>query len=212
MDNCTYNIHSVERIKSKNFFHIDPYSGSISIIQSLEKSINVKHLLTIIYQCQYISYITSTRLHINILDKKKLKNQKNNLYRFSQENYLIIFETSLINHQKKYLINLELINNDYQEKKIKPDAQIIEGRKKSIIKFLGVSKNWTEGRQESRKAIYNRACFMDSRVLGGLNFLNSHPTRQFYFSPSPIRPDEVQPEPDPRNRVTIKFAKKSKFS
>jgi hypothetical protein len=129
MNNCTYNIHSVERIKSQNFFHIDPYSGSITIIQSLENSLNDKHLLTIIYYCQLNFHIVYTRLHINILDKKYLKNQINNSYRFSQENYLIIFETSLIKYQKKYLINLELINNDYQNKRIKPDAQIVEGKK-----------------------------------------------------------------------------------
>jgi len=128
----------MERIKSQNFFHIDPYSGSITIIQSLEKSLNDKHLLTIIYYCQFNFHIAYTRLHINILDKKKLKNQINNLYRFSQENYLIIFETSLINHQKKYLINLELINNDYQDKRIKPDAQIIDGKQSLnhlVLKF-----------------------------------------------------------------------------
>jgi hypothetical protein len=132
MNNCTYNIHSIERIKSKNFFHINPYSGSITILQSLEKSINDKHLLTISYYCQYNSHIAYTRLHINILDKKRLRNRRNNLYRFSQENYLIIFETSLINQQKKYLINLELINNYYQDKRIRPDAQIIEGKKTSL--------------------------------------------------------------------------------
>ncbi|CAF3379747.1 unnamed protein product, partial [Rotaria sp. Silwood2] len=129
-DNCTYNIHSVERIQSKDLFRIDSYTGLITNIQSLEKSMNKKHLLTIIYHCKNISHIAYTRLHINILDKEKSKNQTNNSYRFSQDNYLVIFETSFINNQKKYLIDLELINNDYYGKRIKPDAQIIEGNQK----------------------------------------------------------------------------------
>ncbi|CAF0982632.1 unnamed protein product, partial [Rotaria sordida] len=127
-NNCTYNIHSVERIQSKDLFHIDSYSGTITNIQLLEKFMNKKHLLTIIYRCENISQIAYTRLHIKILDKEKSNNQINNSYRFTQDNYLVIFETSLINNQKKYLIDLELINNnDHDGKKIKPDAQIIEG-------------------------------------------------------------------------------------
>jgi hypothetical protein len=126
-DNCTYDIHSVERIKSKEFFRIDSSSGSITIIQSLEKSISKKNLLTIIYRCEDISQLAFTRLHINILDKEKLRNEGNNFYRFSQENYLVIFETSLISNQKKYLIDLELRSENIYGKRIKPDAQIIEG-------------------------------------------------------------------------------------
>ncbi|CAF4182374.1 unnamed protein product, partial [Rotaria sordida] len=127
-NNCTYNIHSVERIQSKDLFHIDSYSGTITNIQLLEKFMNKKHLLTIIYRCENISQIAYTRLHIKILDKEKSNNQINNSYRFTQDNYLVIFETSLINNQKKYLIDLELINNnEHKGKKIKPDAQIIEG-------------------------------------------------------------------------------------
>ena len=129
VDNCTYDIHSVERIKSKDFFHIHPYSGSVTIIQSLEKSISEKHLLTIIYHCQYPSDIAYTRLHINILNTEKSRNQTNNSYRFSRDNYLVIFETSLINNQKKYLIDLELVSNENYGNRIKPDAQIIEGKK-----------------------------------------------------------------------------------
>ncbi len=128
MDNCTYNIHSIERIKSNEFFHINAYTGSITIIQSLEKSFYNKHLLNIIYYCQSISYITSTRLHINILDKKS-KNLQKNSYRFSQENYLIIFETSLISQEKRYLMNFELIEkNHYPVKRIQSDVQIIQGK------------------------------------------------------------------------------------
>ncbi|CAF1202193.1 unnamed protein product, partial [Adineta steineri] len=126
-DNCTYNIHSVERIKSKDFFHIDSYSGSITIIQSLENSLSEKHLLTIIYQCQYSTQLAFTRLHINILDKDKLKFQTNHFYRFTRDNYLVIFESTLMNNQKRSLINLELINNKNYKDRIKPDAQIIQG-------------------------------------------------------------------------------------
>jgi hypothetical protein len=126
-ENGTYDIHSVERIKSKDFFRIDSSSGSITIIQSLEKSISEKNVLTIIYRCQYTSQIAFTRLHINILDKESMRNQANNLYRFNQENYLVIFETSLISNQKKNLINLELKSNNNYGKRIKPEAQIIEG-------------------------------------------------------------------------------------
>jgi hypothetical protein len=128
IDNCIYAIHSVERIKSKDFFYINPYSGSVTLTQSLQNSINKKHLLTIMYHCQSISQIAYARLHINILDKDKSRNSTNNSYRFSQKNYLVIFETSLINKQKKYLINLDLISNENEGRRIKPDAQIIEGR------------------------------------------------------------------------------------
>jgi hypothetical protein len=126
-DNCTYNIHSIERIRSKEFFHIDAHSGSITIIQSLEKSLYKKHLLNIIYYCSFNSYITSTRVHINILDKKSKDLQKN-LHRFSQENYLIIFETSLVNQEKRDLISLELIDRNHPGKRFQPDAQIIQGK------------------------------------------------------------------------------------
>ena len=108
MNNCTYAIHSVERIKSKDLFYINPHSGSVTTIQSLQKSITNKHLLTIIYHCPSLSQMTSTRLHINILDKDK---SSKDFYRFNQDNYLIIFETSFIKNQKKYLMNFELINN-----------------------------------------------------------------------------------------------------
>ncbi|CAF1545949.1 unnamed protein product [Rotaria magnacalcarata] len=127
LDNCTYHIHSAERIKSKNLFRIDPNSGSITNIQPLGKSMSQKHLLTIIHRCESLSQIAYARLHINIVDEETPKNQTDYSYRFSQDNYLVIFETSLIKNQKKYLIDLELISNDHDEQRIKPDAQIIEG-------------------------------------------------------------------------------------
>ncbi|UJR21665.1 hypothetical protein I4U23_024742 [Adineta vaga] len=126
-ENCTYKIHSVEKIKSKDFFRIHPLSGSIIIIQSLENSISEQHLLSIVYHCSSISYLTFTRFHINILDKERLKYQGNHFYRFSHDNYLVIFETSLIRNQKKYLLDLELVNNKNYAKRIRSDAQIIEG-------------------------------------------------------------------------------------
>lgn len=126
-DNCTYKIHSVERIKSKNLFHIVPYSGLITNIQLLIHSLNRKHSLIITYHCEKLSRFASTRLHINLFDEEKLKNQTKNSYRFSQENYLIIFQTTLIHNQPKHLIDLELISNDHYGERKKPDAQIIEG-------------------------------------------------------------------------------------
>ncbi|CAF0721029.1 unnamed protein product [Adineta ricciae] len=127
LENCTYNIHSVEKIKSKDFFRIHPFLGSITIIQSLENSISTEHQLSIVYQCPLISHLAFTRLHITVLDRERMRYQNNNLYRFSHENYLAIFETSPINNQKKYFLTLELINNKNYAKRIKPDAQIIEG-------------------------------------------------------------------------------------
>jgi len=124
-NDCIYSIDRVERIKSRNLFHINSYTGSITVLNSLENSSSQRHFLTIIYHCKHNSYITSTNLYINILDEKNLFNQTNEFYRFTQENYLIIFESSLIKNQKKSLINFQLINNNGI--RIKPQAKILEG-------------------------------------------------------------------------------------
>ena len=125
--NCTYRIHSIERMKSREFFRIDAHSGSITIVQSLKKSFHEKHLLNIIYHCPDTNYITSTRVHINILDKKS-KDLRANRYRFSREMYLIVFETSLISEEKRYLMKFELIERDDPARRIQSDAQIIQGK------------------------------------------------------------------------------------
>ena len=124
-ENCTYQIHSVEKVQSKTFFRINSSSGSVTILQSLENSFNEKHRLIINYFCPISANMISTRLHINILDNKRLMDQRENFYRFSQEKYLIVLESSLRRFEKKYLMNFELINN--QEQRIKSDVQILEG-------------------------------------------------------------------------------------
>ena len=48
---CLYSIETVEQIKSKELFRIDPYSGAILVNQSLENVLGQKHLLIILYRC-----------------------------------------------------------------------------------------------------------------------------------------------------------------
>ncbi len=127
-NDCTYSIDTVERIKSKDLFRINPYSGSITVMNSLENSPSQTHLLTIIYRCEHSYHIAYTNLHINILDENNLSNQTTKSYRFSQENYLVIFESSLMKNRRKYLMNFELISNDEDGKRIKPDAKILQGK------------------------------------------------------------------------------------
>ncbi|CAF3595684.1 unnamed protein product [Adineta steineri] len=127
VNDCTYSIDTVEKIKSKDLFRIDSFSGSVTVINSLENSSSQTHLLTIIYRCQHNYHIAHTNLHIQILDEKNLLNKTTNSYRFSQENYLIIFETSLIKNRRKYLMNFELISNDDEEKRRIPNAKILQG-------------------------------------------------------------------------------------
>jgi hypothetical protein len=126
-DDCTYSIDSVERIKSNDLFRINPYTGSITVNNSLENSPIQNHLLTIIYRCEHNYQIAHTNLHINILDEKNLLNQTTKSFRFSQNKYLIIFQTSLIKNRRKYLMDFQLISND-DGKRIKPNAQILEGK------------------------------------------------------------------------------------
>ena len=92
----------------------------------MESSSNPKHLLTIVYRCEHHSQIASTKLHVNILDEKNFHNQTKKSFRFTQENYLVIFETSLVPKQKKYLMNFLLSNEEGMT--IKPQAKIIQGR------------------------------------------------------------------------------------
>lgn len=125
--NCTYEILSVERIHSKQFFRIDSRSASITIAQSLIKSSSDKHLLTMIYRCQDPFQIASTRLHIDILENKSFE-QRKNIYRFSQEYYLIVFATSFTQQQKRYLMDFQLVNNENPRERIPSDVQIIQGK------------------------------------------------------------------------------------
>ena len=125
-DDCLYSIDTVERIKSKDLFRINQYTGSITVQNSLENSPSQTHLLTILYRCEHNSHIAYTNLHVNILDENNFHNQTKKLYRFTQENYLVIFETSLIPNQRKYLMNFQLINNEGI--RIKPQAKIIQGK------------------------------------------------------------------------------------
>ena len=81
--------------------------------------------------------MTSTRLHIQILDEKSSFNQTKKNYRFSQKNYLVMFETSLIKDRRRILMKFELINNDLEDKiSIKSNARIIEGKKKKKKNFI----------------------------------------------------------------------------
>ena len=124
-NDCLYTIDSVERIKSKDLFRIDPYTGSITVLNSLETSSNAKHLLTILYRCEHQSLIAHTRLHINILDENNFVNHTTTTFRFARENYLVIFETSLIPNQRKSLLNLQLINDEGAHQQ--PRSKIIQG-------------------------------------------------------------------------------------
>ncbi len=132
-DDCLYSIDTVERIKSKDLFRINPYTGSITVLNSFENSSSQTHLLTILYRCEHNSHIAYTYLHVNILDDNNLVNQTNKSFRFTREIYLVIFETSLIQNQRKYLMNFQLINDEGI--RIKPQAKIIQG--KSILVRIG---------------------------------------------------------------------------
>lgn len=125
-EDCVYSIDSVERLKSKDLFRINPYTGSVSVLNSLETSSNPKHFLTILYRCEHQSHIAYTKLHINILDEKTLVNQTKKSFRFLQDNYLIIFPTTLIPNQKKSLVDFQLINDEGIIKL--PQAKIIHGK------------------------------------------------------------------------------------
>ena len=102
-------------------------------MNSLENSQSQTHLLTIIYRCEHNYHIAYTNLHINILDDKNLSNQTMKSYRFTQENYLIIFETSLMKGRRKYLMDFELISDDEDGKRIKPNARILQGKTKGQV-------------------------------------------------------------------------------
>ncbi|CAF1436676.1 unnamed protein product, partial [Adineta ricciae] len=125
---CSYSIDTVERIKSKDLFRINPSSGSITVMNSLVNSASQTHLLTILYRCQHNYQIAHTNLHINILDERNLSNQTKKSYQFMQDNYLVIFETSLAANRRKYLMNFELINYDEEGiNRIPSNAQILRG-------------------------------------------------------------------------------------
>ena len=125
-DDCLYSIDTVERIKSKDLFHINPYTGSVTVVQTLENSSTNKHLLTVIYRCESNLYVTSTNLHVNILDEKNLLNQtKPSTIRFTQSMYLIIFESSLRENQQRKLLDLQLINDENEQ--IQSNVQILQG-------------------------------------------------------------------------------------
>ena len=132
-DDCVYSIDTVERIKSYDLFRINSSTGSITVMNSLVNCSSQRHLLTILYYCEHNYHIAYTNLHINILNEKSLLNQTMKLYRFTQDNYLIIFQTSL-KKMTKYLMKFELISNDddddmmTKEKTIrKPNAKILHG-------------------------------------------------------------------------------------
>lgn len=124
---CIYAINSVERIKSYDLFRINPNTGSIIVNNSLVNSPSQTHLLKIIYQCEHNYHVAHTNLHINILDEKNTFNQTKKSFRFSQDHYLVIFETSLIKNRSKNLMNFELISNNNDGIKLKPNAKILQG-------------------------------------------------------------------------------------
>ncbi|CAF5222516.1 unnamed protein product, partial [Rotaria magnacalcarata] len=123
---CTYSIDSVERIKSYDLFRINAYSGSITVSNSLVNSQSQVHLLKIVYRCPHTYHIAHANLHINILDEKNSFNQTKKSFRFNQDNYLIIFETSLMKNRRKHLVDFELISNNNDGIRRKPDAKIIQ--------------------------------------------------------------------------------------
>jgi hypothetical protein len=125
---CLYKIHSVERIQSKDLFRIDPHSGSILIAHSLENSLDEKHLLSVIYHCANHSQLAHTRLHITLRKSETADNRSMELYRFAQEHYLVLFETSPSVNQTKALLNLTLISCNDDGRRTKPNAHIIKGR------------------------------------------------------------------------------------
>jgi hypothetical protein len=126
-DDCLYSIDSFERIKSKDLFRINPYTGSITVQNSLENTSSQIHRLTILYRCEHNSHIAYTNLHVNILDENNYLNQTKKSFRFTQDIYLVIFETSLIQNQRKSIMNFQLINDEGI--RIKSQAKIIQGKK-----------------------------------------------------------------------------------
>ena len=125
---CLYKIHSVERIQSRNLFRIDPHSGSILVTYSLENTIDVKHVLTVIYHCQNDSQLAHTRLHITLQNGEPLDKRIMDSYRFTQEHYLVLFETSFLVNQIRTLLSLALIGNDQDGRRAKSNAHIVKGR------------------------------------------------------------------------------------
>ena len=130
-ESCRYSIDAVERIKSKDLFRIHPSSGSVIVNQSLENSLRQTHLLTIVYRCEHNYQLASTQLHVQILDEKSNINQTKKSYRFTRENYLVLFETSLVQNRQKYLMDFQLISQDEENTRIKSDAKILQGKQRT---------------------------------------------------------------------------------
>ena len=126
-DDCTYSIDAVERIKSTDLFRINPYSGSITVGRSLEDSVRQTHLLTILYRCEHNYHLAYTQLHVQILDEKNALNQTKKAYRFTQDNYLVIFETTLVKHRRKYLMDFYLTSHDEEATRVPSNPKIVQG-------------------------------------------------------------------------------------
>jgi hypothetical protein len=132
-DDCTYSIDAVERIKSTDLFRINPYSGSITVGRSLEDSVRQTHLLTILYRCEHNYHLAYTQLHVQILDEKNALNQTKKPNRFTQDNYLLIFETTLVKHRRKYLMDFYLTSHDEEATRIQSNAKILQGKNATPI-------------------------------------------------------------------------------
>ena len=130
-EGCRYSIDAVERIKSKGLFRINPTSGSVIVNQSLENSLRQTHLLTIVYRCEHNYQLTSTQLHVQILDEKSTLNQTKKSYRFVRDNYLVLFETSLVPHRQKSLLDFQLLSQDEETTRTKSDAKILQGKERA---------------------------------------------------------------------------------
>ena len=131
-DDCIYSIDAVERIKSTDLFRINPYSGSITVGRSLEDSVRQTHLLTILYRCEHNYHLAYTQLHVQILDEKNALNQTKKTFRFVQDNYLLIFESSLVKHRRKYLMHFDLTSSDDEATRLPANPKILQGKNTSL--------------------------------------------------------------------------------
>jgi hypothetical protein len=124
---CSYGIHSVERVASKDLFSIDTLTGSIIVEQPLEYALDNRHYVNVVYQCSDQSQFAQTRLRIDLLDIDPSNNQSKTHYRFSESHYLAIVETSLIINDSLSLLNFRVFSNDSLRRERKTKVRIIQG-------------------------------------------------------------------------------------
>ena len=128
--NCTYHLHSYQRIHSADLFHVDPDSGSIVLARSLKETMQRDHLLSVIHRCPNDPHISHTRVHIAVVDDQQLTNRKTSSYQFTQDEYLVLFEASLASREERLLMHFDLTYVDSSANEMPPDLHIVEGTKR----------------------------------------------------------------------------------